>query len=178
MIITISGPPGSGTSTLKDNLEDVYDCHVISGGKIFRKMAQDKGLTLSELTKKAENNESIDNELDERIEKYARDFHMGNIKQQYDHLIVESRLSAWLAPEEAYNIWLTASSEERCKRVDDRKETVQELKDREQSERSRYIQMYGVDIEDYNLYDLMINTEYHSVDETCTIARTGIETRL
>lgn len=178
MIITISGPPGSGTSTLKDNLEEAYDCHVISGGKIFRKMAQDKGLTLSELTQKAEDNTSIDNELDKRIEKYAKNFQRGNIKQQYDHLIVESRLSAWLAPDEAYNIWLTASLEERCRRVDGRKETVQELKDREQSERSRYIRMYDVDIEDHNLYDLMINTEYHSVDETFSIAQTGIETRL
>ena len=48
MQITVSGLPGSGTTTLSRLLSEYYELELISSGEIFRKMAKERGMSLAE----------------------------------------------------------------------------------------------------------------------------------
>lgn len=91
--------------------------------------------------------------------------------------IIDSRLAFANIPE-SFSVRLTALPEIAGERLfndktrgkeDSQYETVEEaIKEREQrriGERKRYIQKYGVDLEDENNYDLIIDTSYSSVSD-------------
>ena len=42
MLLTLGGPPGSGTSTLANLLKDKLSLHYEYAGAVFRKMAKEK----------------------------------------------------------------------------------------------------------------------------------------
>ena len=71
MLITISGPAGSGKSTAAAALADRLDDDHVSGGDIFRELADEKGLTPLELNKRAEEDDTIDRDLDRRLREVA-----------------------------------------------------------------------------------------------------------
>lgn len=165
-LITISGPPASGTSSVAEELADQLNFEIVSGGDIFRKMADEYGLTLAELTRKCEADESIDQEVDERLKELIVRHAEGERETEKDGLIVESRLAGWHAEEYATTkVHLTAPRDVRISRIDDRDETIDELKEREQSEISRWKEFYGVDITDSSIYDLNIDTSNNSVEQ-------------
>ena len=60
LFITISGPPGCGGTTLTEALARALDCGYVSGGDIFREVADERGMGLSQLTAKAEESDEID----------------------------------------------------------------------------------------------------------------------
>ena len=66
MLVTVSGPPGSGKSTTAAGLADALDHEHVSGGDIFRSVADERGLSALELNKRAEEDDEIDRELDRR----------------------------------------------------------------------------------------------------------------
>ena len=86
--ITISGYPGSGTSTLVSGLVNHFNWQSINGGQIFRDEASKRGLTLAEFGKLCVDDESVDKELDEILRR--------NISGE-DVEIIESRLAGWWA---------------------------------------------------------------------------------
>jgi len=162
--ITISGPPASGTSSTANKLAEELGFDLVNGGDIFRKMAKERGLTLAELTQKSEENPEIDKRLDDRLKDRIVQHATGNSKTG---LIAESRLAGWHGSDVAdLSIYLTASSSVRLKRAEGRdEESVEEFKERERSERERYIDFYDVDYTNEELYDVVINTETKSKDE-------------
>jgi len=48
LFITVSGPSGCGASTLCERLSEAMDCPYISGGDVFREIADDRGVTLTQ----------------------------------------------------------------------------------------------------------------------------------
>ena len=60
MQITVSGLPGSGTTTLSRLLAEYYELELVSSGEIFRRMAKERGMSLSEFGALAEKDPSID----------------------------------------------------------------------------------------------------------------------
>lgn len=66
MLITVSGLPGAGTTTVSELLSKHYQMTYISGGMIFRTLAKEKGFSLSDFGKMAESDISIDRMIDER----------------------------------------------------------------------------------------------------------------
>lgn len=163
-LITISGPPGSGTTTLTDRLAASREYETVSGGDIFRQQAQDRGMSLAEFTELAEEDDSIDRELDDRLRTILENHVNGDRTPDGRGLIVESRLAGWLAPETHLSVWLKAPIEVRIERVSDRTETVDELRAREESEARRYQSYYDIDINDLSTYDLVIDTETLTTD--------------
>ncbi|MFC7234100.1 (d)CMP kinase [Halosegnis marinus] len=155
MLITISGPAGSGKSTAAAALADRLGYDHTSGGDIFRDLAAEKGLTPLELNKLAEEDDAIDRDLDRRLRALAA---------EADELVLESRLAGWMAGEHAdFRIWLDAPLEVRADRIADRENKDVDLartetEARATSEAKRYDEYYGIDIHDLAIYDLVLNT--------------------
>lgn len=166
-LITVSGPPASGTTTLTESISEYYDFEIINGGDIFRRIAEERDLTLSELTKLSEEDDSIDKELDERLKNIIMRHHNGERQTNKSGLIVESRLAGHHADGISdLSVYLTADVDIRCERIDGRVESVDELVERENSEAKRYKEYYGIDITNTDVYDLVIDTSDSSIQET------------
>ena len=164
MRITISGPPGSGKSTACSKLSEKLGLEAVIFGKIFRELAAEKNLTLSELGAIAEKDPSIDEMIDSRILDIAR---------ANEDIILESRLSAYMCARNgipALKIYLDASPDVRMARIGLREgETEEEARaktiDRQRSEAKRYKMYYDIDIEDLSVYDLIVNTDELDPDQ-------------
>lgn len=158
-LLTISGPPASGTSSVARRLSSELQFEYINGGDIFRSMAADRDLTLSELTELSEKDDSIDKELDSRLKQIIQDHIEGKRQPDGQGLLIESRLAGCHANGKAdLSVYITANPEVRYKRTEGREETLEEMKRREQSEKSRYKRYYGYDMEDPSVYDIYIDT--------------------
>lgn len=155
MLLTVSGPPGSGKSTNAALLAERFDLEHISGGDLFRELAAERGYTPVEFNELAEEEDRIDRDLDERLRTIAR---------TEDGVLLESRLAGWLAAEHAdLRIWLDAPLDVRADRIASREEKTleaarTETRRREESEAKRYLNLYNVDIGDLTIYDVVLNT--------------------
>jgi cytidylate kinase len=155
MLLTVSGPAGSGKSTTAAALAEALGYEHVSGGDIFRDLAAERDLTPLELNRRAEEDEEIDRDLDRRLREIA---------EERDDLVLESRLAGWMAGEHAdFRIWLDAPLDVRAARIADREDKSveqarQETVARGESEARRYVEYYGIDIEDLSIYDLVLNT--------------------
>ena len=173
MRITISGPPGSGKTTACSKLSEVLGLEAVVFGKIFRELAAEKNLTLGELGAIAEKDPSIDEMIDSRILEIAR---------AHQDIILESRLSAYMLTRHgipAYRILLEASPDVRMARVGLREgETLEQATantlERQKSEAKRYMQYYGIDIQDRSVYDLVLNTDNLTPDEVLQTILDGV----
>ena len=164
MRITISGPPGSGKTTVCGKLSETLGLKAVVFGQVFRQLAADKGLTLVELGELAEKDPQIDADIDARIVETAR---------SSPDIILESRLSAYMLTRNnipALRVYLDASPEVRFARIGIREEqelqhAIEETNARQKSEAKRYLMYYGIDINDRSVYDLIINTDELTPDE-------------
>ncbi|MGZ7096167.1 MAG: (d)CMP kinase [Methanobacterium sp.] len=153
MIITISGLAGSGTTTATKVLSRKMGIPYISAGDIFRQMAAEKNMELIQFSKFAEENESIDIEIDKRQTQIA--------KENKD-IIIEGRLSGYFADADL-KLWFIAPIEVRTRRVAERENKPFEIVNKEiikrsKSEAKRYKEIHNIDIENMEVYDLIINT--------------------
>jgi cytidylate kinase len=162
MLITVSGPPGSGKSTTASGLAEALDLEHISGGDIFRELADERGYTPLEFNRLAEEDDQIDRDLDRRLREIA---------VERDEVVLESRLAGWLAADHAdFRVWLDAPLSARAERIADREDkSVQDARNetaaRAESEAKRYAAYYGIDIDDLSIYDLVLNTARWGPDE-------------
>ncbi|WP_019992088.1 (d)CMP kinase [Natronorubrum tibetense] len=171
LFITVSGPPGCGATTLCEQLADAMGCPYVSGGDIFREIAEDQDMTLSQLTAQADSSEEIDRAIDQRLQQIAEKWGTAN-----KPFILESRLAGWLAGERAdLRIWLDAPEDVRADRIEDRVETEAEMRVREVSEAGRYQSYYQIDIDEREFYDLSINTARWSKRGVFELVRAALE---
>ena len=162
MIITVGGLIGSGKTTVVKALAKKFKLKHVSAGEVFRSMAEERGLSLEELTKLAEKNHGLDKEVDEKQKKLAA-----------SNVIVDGRLSGWLIDADL-KIWLRAPLEVRAKRVAKRenksfKQALKETELREESEAKRYREIYKIDITDMPPYNAVIDTSLWSAEEVVSI---------
>jgi cytidylate kinase len=171
MLLTVSGPPGSGKSTTAAGLAEAFDLEHISGGDIFRELAAERGYTAVEFNKLAEEDEQIDRDLDRRLYQIAA---------ERDDVVLESRLSGWLAGDQAdLRFWLSAPTAVRARRIAEREEKPVELAreetiEREHSESKRYSAYYNIDIDDLSIYDVVLNTARWDPQGILDIATTAV----
>ena len=67
-LITISGHPGSGTSTLVQLLSQAKGWSSLNGGDLFRQEAKNRNLSLAEFGQLCKNNLDVDRELDKLLQ--------------------------------------------------------------------------------------------------------------
>ncbi|MGH9186601.1 MAG: (d)CMP kinase [Acidimicrobiales bacterium] len=156
MLITISGLPGSGTSTVAKRVAAELGFAHLDGGTVFRQLAADRGMTLAAFGAYAEEHPEIDVELDGRLAARAR---TGDV-------VLESRLAGWIAVNEQLSglrVWIACDEIVRAARVARRdlldvESALAANRAREASERARYARYYGIDITDLGIYDLVLDS--------------------
>lgn len=166
MIVTISGKAGSGKSTVAKLLAEKLKLKHYSIGDLMRAMASEKKMSLIELNKLAENDKTIDFELDEKLKE------LGKAK---DNFVVDGRLTAFFIPKAQVRAFLDTDDQVRAERIlkdrraheesKDINEMIKKIQAREESEKKRYNKYYGVDYSDKKLYNLVVDTTNISPNE-------------
>lgn len=158
MIIAIAGPIGVGKSTVARGVADRLGYRYVSGGEVFRDIARERGISVVEVNRLAENDPALDQEVDRRQRVLA----------ERGDCVVESRLSGWMVHADL-KIWLRAPLDIRATRVanregQSREAATAELVERERSEWARYKRLYNIDIDDLAPYHLVIDTTRWSAE--------------
>ncbi len=157
MLVTISGLPGSGTTTAGRLLAETLDWEFQSSGELFRAMADARGVTLAEFGALAEEDKDIDHELDARAVAL-----MGTGAG----LVMEGRLAGWMAFRDRFasiRVWLESEGAIRAQRIADRDggsalEQRTQMAAREASEVQRYRDYYDIEINSRKPYSLVIDS--------------------
>lgn len=171
MIISFSGAPGSGKSTIAQMLAKKLNWPRYYMGSLRREAAKRRGLTLAEYNLLGETDPNTDREVDEFQKKLG---------QEKDNFIIEGRTSWFFIPR-SLKIYLDATPEVGAKRIfsslqknDTRNEDVnlqtwQDVlvsnKKRLASDTKRYQKYYGINIDKASNYDLHLDTSNLSVQE-------------
>ena len=71
MRITVSGLPGSGTTSLSRYLSERHGFSLISAGEVFRQLAQEHDMGLAEFGRLAQENPAFDTMIDARQKEIA-----------------------------------------------------------------------------------------------------------
>ena len=154
IIIAVSGFHGSGKSSFARDIARRYGLKVISSGEVFRRIAREKGLSLEELSRIAEENPEIDYMIDNRLKELAKE---GNV-------VADALLAGWMLKDIAdIKIWFKAPLEVRVRRIAEREgrsyeEVYRETVAREESEIRRFKKYYNIDLNDLSIYDFIIST--------------------
>ncbi len=173
-IITINGFPGSGKSSTADALARALNFARFSSGDFMRKIALDLGVTLNELSKKAELDDSIDVSIDNQVKKAG----------EMSKVIIDSRLAFHWIPE-SFKVYLSLPPEIAKERIlsnlkvnalrrnseesGNAEEVYQKITERLESEKKRYMNLYGVDHTNQANFDLVIDTDKHNLQEVVAI---------
>ncbi|MCU1357182.1 MAG: family ATPase [Acidimicrobiales bacterium] len=163
MLVTLSGLPGSGTSTVARPAAAALGIEHLDGGTAFRAFAAEEGLSLAEFAQRAEVDPTIDQALDRRL---ADRIAAGDV-------LVESRLAGWWAhrgDHAGLRVWIDCDERERARRVGSRDghdlaDALATNRSREASERARYLEYYGIDLTDLTIYDLVLDSTSTGPDE-------------
>lgn len=171
MRITVSGLPGSGTTSLSRYLAERHGFDMISAGEVFRQLAREHKMELAEFGRLAEEDPSYDKMIDARQKEIA---------QTQNNIIVEGRLSGWMVPQADLKIWLYAPIGCRIKRIATRDEVTNEQTaealtlEREACEAGRYRSYYDIDISDLSIYHLVLDSERWNIEGLGAIVDTAI----
>ena len=156
MLITISGLPGSGKTTVARLVARTLGLEHVYAGDVFRKQAEAAGLSLEEYARRAERDHTIDRRLDDAMSARAK----------RGGAVLEGRLAAFMAEEAgvpALRVYLDASESVRARRIAEREggdaaERLRQIKAREASDARRYRAIYGFDYHDRARYDVVLDT--------------------
>ncbi len=171
MIITISGAPGTGTTTLARGLAASLGLRWVNSGDLFRRIASEKNISVKEMNRLAEKGPEIDYQIDDAQKALARD----------GSGIFEGRISGHLLPADL-KVLLKADLRARAERIARREaklpeDAMQETRAREESEARRYKKYYNIDINDLSVYDLVVDTGRFNEPQTFSIVLAAARAR-
>ena len=164
--ITIAGDLGSGKSTVANHLINNINYRIESAGLIFRRLAEQHGMTAKEFNQFIESNPKYDNMVDDTIKE------MG---EKEENIIFDSRL-AWYFVPKSFKIYMYVDVDTATERIfndkgrvsesySDMQTAKKEIIERRESEVLRYKTFYNIDINNYSNYDFIIDTSHATKDE-------------
>lgn len=172
-IITIAGSLGSGKSSTAKKLAELLNYKHYSTGDFMRSIADERGISLGDLSILAESDTSIDKELDDRNKEIG----------QMSDIVLDSRLGFHFIPD-SFKVFLALDSQIAAERIledkknnpnrstessgsfDSKESIIKDIESRFNSERKRYKDLYG--IEDQTArgnFDLVIDTSNIPLNE-------------
>lgn len=162
MKITLFGLAGTGTSTVGKMLSKNLDYEFTSSGNMFRKWAEENGMTMEEADVFLKEKPDTHLEIDSQIKTYG---------EENDNFVIDSRL-AWFFIKDSVKIKLACDDEARFKRIADSKGSgriayknedleatkIKTLK-RQFDHQETITKLYGVeDMNEDRHFDLVIDT--------------------
>jgi len=173
MIVTITGFPGSGKSTLGRGIAKELGLKHYSAGDLLRKIAEDRGITVLELQELMKKDESVDKELDKRNTELGK---------KQDNFVIDGRL-AWLFIPNSIKIFVKIDLKKAAERVyrdscqgrEERRgecenksleKTLENMRKRMEMNQERYRKLYSVNYLDEKNYDIVVDTSKASIPET------------
>lgn len=168
MIITIGGNVGAGKSVLAARLAKTFHYDELYVGRIFRKMAEERNISIDQFYEELKNDPATEQEVDKRQAEAMR---------KQDGLVVQGRIAWYFAkgsPFKIFNILLIVDPAIGAARSGTRKEytgkTAEEMvamtATREKMEKDRYKMLYGIENHlDPTHYDFVLDTSNISENE-------------
>lgn len=164
--ITLSGELGSGKSTVANYLISKMPFRIVSAGLLFRQLAAEHGMSAKEFNEFIENDPKYDHYVDDT---------MAELGKTNDKIIFDSRM-AWHFVPSSFKIYLYVDVDTATERIfndvgrvsesyTDKATARQEIIDRRKSELLRYQTFYHCNLDDYNNYDLIVDTSHATKDE-------------
>lgn len=158
MKIAISGKSGCGNSTVSRMVADRLGLRLVN--YTFRALAAERGMSFEEVRRQAEHDTSLDVYLDKRQVELARN----------GDCVLGSRLAVWLLEDADLKVYLTAPLSVRAARIQRREggsfqEVLRKTRARDERDRNRYLQLYGIDNNDFEFVDLVIDTQHIQPEE-------------
>ncbi len=152
MRIAISGKSGCGNTTVSTMVSEALGFEMINF--TFRTLAEEKGLDFWKLCELAEKSDVHDLEVDRRQVEMAL---------ATQDCVLGSRLAIWMLKEADLKVYLTATTEERAKRVLKREggtfsERLAQTNKRDKNDSARYKRLYGINNSDTSIADMVIDT--------------------
>ncbi len=162
MHITLTGNLGSGKSTISRLMSEKYGYEIYSTGKIIREFAAERGISVLEMNKLMEKDNSFDKQLDDRVRQVSI--------ERKDDLFFDSRL-AWYFAVDTFKVFLSVNIDEAARRVfnDDRGDTEAyktqddakaKLIERASTEDKRYKDIYGIEYFKISNYNLILDSTF------------------
>ena len=166
--IAISGKSGCGNTTVSGLLAKTLGIKLINF--TFRQLAQEKGMTLAQVIEAAKTDDSYDKTVDTRQVELAKK----------ESCVLGSRLAIWMLKEADLKVYLLASDDTRARRVYNREGgDLQQIKDftamRDREDTARYKDFYGIDNNDYQFVDIIIDTNDKTPEEIVDIILKKLE---
>ena len=172
--ITVSGHPGSGTSTLVKGLVEHFGWTSLNGGDVFRNEAANRDMTLQEFGDLCKEDLEVDRALDKLLQEQM-------LEDSAD--IVESRLAGWWAYRleiPCVRLWLEVDEHERAKRVTNREgisieEALTANKKRSAIDAERFMELYQLLPEQREPYTTLLDATNLGSEEVLAATITILE---
>lgn len=169
MIIAVAGLTGAGKNTLGEAIAKALGLRLVC--PTFKDLAKKEGISLMEFQKRAEKDPKIDKKFDAALKEQARK----------GKCVVTTWLGPWMVNADI-RIWIFAPFDIRAERIAKRdgitiKAAKRHIKERDEENRQRYLKVYGIDIYNHDMFDLCINNEKISPEQSMKLVLSLLEIR-
>jgi CMP/dCMP kinase len=162
--IAISSHSGCGNTTATNNVGATLELDVVN--YTFRDLAADLALPFESIQQKASRSPIYD---------FLTDLNLMRASLR-PCVVVGSRLAGWLVDADL-RVWLHAPLEARAKRIFQREpdkhagyeSVLYRTLQRDEQNRKRYLEIYGIDINDRSDFDITINTEKLTAEQVSSL---------
>lgn len=157
IVVTVDGDSGAGKGTIADHISKRLRTYHFSASDVFHQIAEDRGISHVELAQQAD--KEVDLEVDRRTLNRGLE----------NNCVIDSRIASWVLGDYSdFKIYVTADLEERAERIAGREkisfeEAKENTEKRDEENSRRYKDYYGIDTENLEIYDLIIDNSDMSI---------------